>query len=217
MKTSQQQQIVIGMPTQLHQYPRSASTFCINTHDVMALQNIDDEMEELGYLGFPTNTRPNQFRRSMDPYSTSTRDWIKSNAHLLGPAITEGSSEWRAATRLLYTWKDLFVTRVTEMPETNLVEHRIPTYPWATPRAAKLPLYTEEEKNWQTENIPSMLQAGIITECTSPWSARTKFPRKASGKLRIVHNFMPINAATIKMNYPLKQLEPILANLSRKR
>lgn len=103
------------------------------------------------------------------------------------------------------------------MPAIRLIEHRIPTYPWATPRAAKLPLYMEEEKSWQVENLPKMVDAGIIIKYMSPWSARTKFPRKTSGKLRMVHNFMPINTATIKINYPLRRIEPVIANLSKKR
>jgi hypothetical protein len=31
----------------------------------------------------------------------------------------------------------------------------------------------------------------------------------------MVHNYMPINAATIKMNYPLRRIEPVIANLSK--
>lgn len=62
-----------------------------------------------------------------------------------------------------------------------------------------------------------MVNAGIIIKCMSPWSAHTKFPRKTLGKLWMVYNFMLINAATIKMNYPLQRIEPVIANLSKKR
>ncbi|KAJ8175493.1 hypothetical protein LV161_008779 [Aspergillus fumigatus] len=179
------------------------------------LRDIEDEMENIGYLGFPTTSRPQEYRRAITTDHDQAQAWMKENTRLLGPLVTK--EEWPAVADLLYTWKDLFVERVTDMPATRLVEHRIPTYPWATPRAAKLPLYTEEEKSWQVENLPKMVDAGIIIECMSPWSARTKFPRKTSGKLRMVHNFMPINAATIKMNYPLRRIEPVIANLSKKR
>jgi hypothetical protein len=109
---------------------------------------------------------PNEFRRPITKDHEEAQIWLKANSHLLGPLITE--SEWPAVADVLYTWRDLFVEQVTEMPATRLVEHRIPTFPWTTPRAAKLPLYTEEEKKWQLQNLPRMAEAGIIVECTSP-------------------------------------------------
>lgn len=108
------------------------------------LRDIEDEMENIGYLGFPTTSRPQEYRRAITTDHDQAQAWMKENTRLLGPLVTK--EEWPAVADLLYTWKDLFVERVTDMPATRLVEHRIPTYPWATPRAAKLPLYTEEEK-----------------------------------------------------------------------
>lgn len=61
-----------------------------------------------------------------------------------------------------------------------------------------------------------MVDVGIIIKYMSPWSACTKFLRKTLGKLWIVHNFMLINTATIKMNYSLWRIEPVIANLLKK-
>jgi hypothetical protein len=141
--------------------------------------------------------------------------WIQENTHLLSLLVTEDNPKWLAVADLLYTWRDLFIEHVTNMPATRLVKHHIPTFPWAILRAARLPLYTEEERIWQVKNLPKMVDAGIIIKCTSPWSAHTKFPRKPSGKLQIVHNFMPINAVIIKMNYPLQRIELVILNLLR--
>lgn len=80
-----------------------------------------------------------------------------------------------------------------------------------------MPLYTEEEVAWQYKNIPAMEDAGIVCPCISPWCAKTKFPRKHSGALRMVHQYIPINSATIKMNYPMRRIEPILNRLSNKK
>jgi hypothetical protein len=61
-----------------------------------------------------------------------------------------------------------------------------------------------------------MVNIGIIIKYMSPWSAHTKFLRKTLGKLRMVHNFMLINTATIKMNYLLWRIEPVITNLLKK-
>ena len=103
----------------------------------------------------------------------------------------------RVLVDLQVRWKDLFVESIREMRKTDLIEHRIPTYADAIPKISKPMLYTGEEIKWQPKHIPEMIEAGIITQCDSPWAARTRFPRKASGNLRMVHAFIPINDATI--------------------
>ena len=72
-----------------------------------------------------------------------------------------------------------------------------------------------------------MLEAGVITFTSSPWSAKSRFVVKASGDLRPVHQFCALNEATIKSNYPMKatiksnypmrRVEPILNNLMQPR
>lgn len=99
------------------------------------------------------------------------------------------------------------------MPQTDLIEHRIPIHGGSTPSVAKPVLYTAEEVKWQQDNLPKLLEAGIITQCVSPWNARSRFPRKENGSLRMVHAFMGLNRATIKANYPMKRIEPILKKI----
>jgi hypothetical protein len=48
------------------------------------------------------------------------------------------------------------------MQETDLVEHRIPTTAGATPKAVRQKLYTVEEVKFQKENLPLMVDAGIM-------------------------------------------------------
>jgi hypothetical protein len=57
---------------------------------------------------------------------------------------------------------------------------------------------------WQLENLPKMEAAGIITRCISPWSAKTKWvpePGPPPIRLRMVHQYIPLNSVTVKMNY----------------
>ena len=133
----------------------------------------------------------------------------------LGASLTP--EERQEAQLLLYTWKDLFVRQLKEMPITDLVEHRIPVRSSTQPIRARDKIYTREERDWLEINIPEMEKAGIIGRSESPWSHRTKFVRKKDGGLRMVHVFCPINGATILSGYPMKRIEPVVNNLMQSR
>jgi hypothetical protein len=171
---------------------------------------IETEIMDHGHLGFPTSTRPVDFLRDLETNQDLYGPWSDTMSILFGEAVKPGTSEWNALAQVLYTWKDCFAEDVREMPPTTLVEHRIPTYPTTIPRAASVRRYSPEEIEWQHENLPKMEEAGIIMRCLSPWSSRTKFVRKPDGRFRFVHQYMALNDATVKMNYPMKRIEPIL-------
>ena len=119
----------------------------------------------------------------------------------------------KQAERLLWTWRDRFCNTIVDLPATDLIAHRIPTIR-CKPVRIKNALFTQKEVEWQRKHLPDMLSAGIIDWVNSPWSAKTKFPAKKNGDLRMVHAFCPINDVTIKSNYPMKRIEPILNSLS---
>jgi hypothetical protein len=97
------------------------------------------------------------------------------------------------------------------------IYHRIPTRRDCQPVRSKPRLSTAEEVAWLRENIPAMEKAGIIDRVDSPWSAPSRFVRKKNNSLRLTHTFCPINDATIKSNYPMRRVEPILNNLMQPR
>ena len=143
-------------------------------------------------------------------------NWISKFPKMIGP-LAETPDQVKQVQQLLETWKDIFCENIKDMPKTDLIEHRIPTYNNAIPRVAKPVLYTPEETKWQQENLPKLIEAGIVTQCVSPWSARSRFPRKEDGTLRMVHAFVPVNKVTIKANYPMKRIEPVLQKVSQPR
>ena len=135
--------------------------------------------------------------------------WCNHHPNMFGKHV-DNPVRRRMVERLMSTWRDLFVTNVEDMPSTDLLQHRIPTYAKSIPRVVKVGLFSPQEIEFQRNLLPKMERAGIITKCESPWSAKTKFPRRKNGKLRMVHAFIPINNATIESRYPMKQIEPIL-------
>ena len=116
------------------------------------------------------------------------------------------AAETERILRGLYTWKDIFLDDVRQLEATDLVQHSIPTREGTRPYRAREPLYTPREVEWQLSNIPKMLEAGVITYTSSPWSAKSRFVLKSSGDLRPVHQFCALNDATIKSNYPMRRV-----------
>jgi hypothetical protein len=59
-----------------------------------------------------------------------------------------------------------------------------------------------------------MEEAGIITRCISSWGSKTKFVPKPGNqvlrRLRMMHQYIQLNTCTVKMNYPMGRIEPIL-------
>ena len=62
-------------------------------------------------------------------------------------------------------------------------------------------------------NILKMLEAGIIDYTVSPWCHWTKFVPKKDSDLRMVHVYVPINAATVANSYPMCHIELFLNSL----
>jgi hypothetical protein len=63
--------------------------------------------------------------------------------------------------------------------------------------------------------FPEMEEAGILVRGSSPQGAKTLFPpkKKGSDQLRVVHNFIPVNASTIKPAYLMHSIEEVLETL----
>jgi len=142
-------------------------------------------------------------------------EWFASTALQLGTSLTD--SEREKAKRLLYTWRDVFETDLLRIRKTDLIEHAIILEPGAKPYRARIPLYTEEEISFCKRLLPKMEEAGLIFRCDSDWGARTKFPLKPradtlpkESRLRMVHNFIPLNRVTEKSRYPCPRIEQIV-------
>jgi len=95
--------------------------------------------------------------------------------------------------------------------------------PGAMPHRTRIPLYTEEEIAVCQRLIPKMEEAGLIFRCDSEWGARTKFPLKPGAdtlpkdaRLRMVHNFIPLNRVTEKSRYPCPRIEQIIYTVLKK-
>ena len=117
---------------------------------------------------------------------------------------------------LLQIQKDLFITEVMDLPQTDLVVYRIPTDPAYRPKPTRTPLFNPKEVEWQKKHLPVLEKNGIIKRCNSPFITKTRHLRKVNSILRIVHVFYTVNDATIKLYYPLRRMEPLINDIGRK-
>ena len=172
---------------------------------------------------FPTTRRPEKrLIPSEEVVSQAVIDeWFASTTLRVG--IQLSSEEKWSARRLLYTWRDVFETDLLRIKQSDLIEHAIVQTPNAKPYRARIPLYTEEEIAFCGPLLPKMEEAGLIFRCDSEWGARTKFPLKPRAdtlpkkdRLRMVHNFIPLNRVTEKSQYPCPRLEQIVYTILKK-
>lgn len=190
------------------------ATEAMNVEDEDGQMDEDDEIFGVNAIGYPTARRPIHYHREFDTETAEgiVRKWFATSRVTIGEGAC-GDIQRERAMRLLYTWRDIFEDDLSKVPVCDLVQHYIPTYPGSRPHKASNPIFTLEEVKWMKENLPKMVKAGITTHSDSPWSSRPKFVPKSKGGLRMVHVFCPLNKATIKSNYPMRRIEPIIQSL----
>jgi len=129
-----------------------------------------DKLEEVfGHGGgYPTSCQPFQSCRDIENISSMIiinklykQSKIQRGSHADGILRAE-------AKQIVYTWQDLFISEVKEMPISDLVCHYILTSPDSIPVRAREKLFTHEESLWLEQKIPEMLSAGIIEHVVSP-------------------------------------------------
>lgn len=103
------------------------------------------------------------------------------------------------------------------LPETSIIEHSITTTT-AIPIASKTYRHPQVHKEEVHKQINDLLDKGIISPSTSPWSAPIwVVPKKkdASGKIkwRFVFDYRALNSITINDAFPLPNITDILDNL----
>lgn len=113
---------------------------------------------------------------------------------------------------LLNKYRNVFSTSPTDLGKTNVVHHSIPT---GNARPVKLPprrtprAFADEED----KIIKEQVDAGIIRESSSPWSAALVYVKKKDGSTRPCVDYRRLNAVTAKDAYPLPRIDDCLDSL----
>ena len=115
-------------------------------------------------------------------------------------------------SELLDKYKGVFSSSPMDLGRTNVMHHSIPT---GSARPIKLPprrtpkAFVEEEE----KIIKEQLDAGLIRESSSPWSAALVFVKKKDGTIRPCVDYRRLNAVTAKGAYPLPRVHDCLDSM----
>ena len=107
---------------------------------------------------------------------------------------------------LLLSYRSIFACSPDELGHTKVTTHQIPT---GDSQPIRVPAYRTPHhlKSVLKDHIDSMLDNGIISLSTSPWSSPVVLVRKKDGSYRFCVDFRKLNAVTEKDSFPLPRIE----------
>ena len=156
--------------------------------DVPLVASVEEDFIFGSKKGYPTDRRPSAVRRELSETPVEVIEaWFAAEKIPVGETVQKDPKKMERVRRLLYTWKDVFITHKAKMVGTVLVVHTIPTWENAVLVRAKAKHYTPKERKWMEANILKLFEADIIEHSFSQWSHRTKFVPKKDGDLHMVH------------------------------
>ena len=114
---------------------------------------------------------------------------------------------------LLYSYRDVMATDLTDIPEMKTEPHRIPLFderPYVQQRYRYNPI-----KEQQLDDLCSKMEtAGIIEESDSVWNSPVLLLTKADGTVRFVVDYRGLNAKTKPLFCALPRFEDTLDKIS---
>uniref|UniRef100_A0A3B3H9D6 Gypsy retrotransposon integrase-like protein 1 n=1 Tax=Oryzias latipes TaxID=8090 RepID=A0A3B3H9D6_ORYLA len=115
----------------------------------------------------------------------------------------------RKVRELLKKHEDVFAKSELDLGFTNLIEHEIPVLNEAPikQRYRRIPPSQYEEVK---AHITQLLQQGIISESSSPYSSPLVIVHKKDGSLRLCVDYRQLNANTRKDAFPLPRIDESL-------
>ena len=144
---------------------------------------------------------------SVNNVDESNKASFNIGAHISGP-------ECQKLMEILKIYNNLFVDDVRSLRQTNILEATFNTgncQP-VKQRPYKNPLAYESDLNKQ---INDMLEAGIISPSSSPWSSPIVIVPKKDGSNRVCVDYRKLNQLMVKDSYPLPRIEDIFATLGQ--
>ncbi|CAI7743062.1 unnamed protein product [Closterium sp. NIES-53] len=112
---------------------------------------------------------------------------------------------------LLAEFRDIFPDDLPPgLPPSRAVDHRIELEPGSRPVAKPQWRLSPAETEEMTQQVRHFLVQGFIQPSRSPWAAPILFAPKKDGGLRMYIDYRALNAATVKIRFPVPRLEDLL-------
>ena len=102
---------------------------------------------------------------------------------------------------------DVFPEELTGMPPKRDVEFLIQLEPRTTPISKPPYKMAPPKLEEMKKQLSGLLEKGYIRPSSSPWCCLALFVTKKEHTLRMVIDYQPLNAKTIKNKYPLPRID----------
>jgi hypothetical protein len=113
----------------------------------------------------------------------------------------------------LFNNKDVFAWTTNDLCGVNrdVIEHSLNVDPSFRPRKQRLQKMSEDKAEGARNEVKRLLSAGVIREVTYPeWLANTVMVKKANGKWRMCIDFIDLNKACPKDEFPLPRIDSLI-------
>jgi hypothetical protein len=126
---------------------------------------------------------------------------------LLGSQLSE--EQEKTLLRFLFNNKDVFAWSANDLCGVNrdVIEHSFNVDPSFSPRKQRLQKMSEDKAEGARNEVKRLLSAGVIREVKYPdWLANTVMVKKANDKWRMCIDFIDLNKACPKDEFPLPRI-----------
>jgi hypothetical protein len=130
---------------------------------------------------------------------------------LLGSQLS--NEQEKTLLRFLFNNKDVFAWIGNDLYGINkdVIEHSLNVDPSFRPRKQRLRKMSEDKAEGARNEVKILLSAGVIREVTYPeWLANTVMVKKANGKWRMCIDFIDLNKACPKDEFPLPRINSLV-------
>ena len=148
-------------------------------------------------------------KTSTDIYNLNTSSKV---GHSYNIGLDISSTQSKSLITLLNKNNNLFVDNMKDLTQTNILQATFDTggSPPIKQRPYKNPLARQHKLD---EQINEMLEAGIVSPSSSPWSSPVVIVPKRDGTQRICIDYRKINQVLVKDSHPLPRIDDIFATL----
>jgi len=122
--------------------------------------------------------------------------------------------QFEQLSTLLYQYKDLFATDISELPCSTLEPHKIELTSETPVRQRQFRQMPVLERELQRQ-VDQLVEAGVVQESTSPFNSPAFLIKKPSGQFRLILDFRILNKNIKETFHPLPALDRTLSEISQ--
>jgi len=174
---------------------------------IQELREVNEEIwEDITEINYQEEKKEDWDKDSYD----STESWERETwKHTIPNFPNLDEEQSHKLQELLIEYDYLFAKKMTDLGETDVIHHEIPTGD-NQPKTARLWRHSPKDNEFIKEEIDRMLEAGVIRPGSESWSSNVVVVMKKGGDRRFCVDYRPLNKVTKEDKYPLPLIQDLL-------